>query len=745
MADTDYSKAKEASLHAVDYLQVMRNRWKEIFLTFLLVFMAAAVVTYLLPPVYRTKVQFEIKSPRSPIQVLNDGGGTIWDKTQTGNYIFTQFEVVRAPETLKYVARNLYLTKEWGVSEDTAAQRLGGMIEVVPVRNTDLVDVYVRGGDPKLAQNIAEGVVEAYRKRREMEEIEYATNAIRKLMEGVEVARNQLMEKNYELKRIINEGNYIGPLWNGENYSSTRTTTGEEEAHAAAQTEIRGLERSITDLKTHIGEIKKLKDEELLGYVVSSDLMSSESYGTENLRRLYKEKQDRDQSRAALIASGYGSKHPKVSALEQTAVKGDQDLNVAILGLRTSLDSRLKMLEETLKGRKEAEEDLKVALQKKTMMDNNLMDVLRDYSAKLRNVSEMERRHIVEATQLRIPRVPVIVQEHAMLPQAPVSPNISLNLAIGAGAGLVLGFIVAFLLEYFDTSVKSVEEVERALKVPVIGVVPKDIGVFYQEPGENPDVEAYRILRTNIELSKKGINEVSIAFVSGTAGEGKTTTLCNLAYVYAQAGYTTLMIDADMRRSKLNQYYDLDNSFGLSNYLTSDIALEDVVMETAMENLYILPAGPMPRDPSGLLSTRKMAELLREAKNRFDIVLVDSPPILGVSDSAIIVRSVDVSVMVVQPRKLSEQVLKKEKDVIEASGGNLIGVVLNNVDIGSDHQYQYYTTYYMYTPGQGTTRKQKKKSSKVARPDGSVAEFTSEDGDEVAKTTLANSKNEDLY
>ncbi len=234
-----------------------------------------------------------------------------------------------------------------------------------------------------------------------------------------------------------------------------------------------------------------------------------------------------------------------------------------------------------------------------------------------------------------------------------------------------------------------------------------------------------------------------MAFVSGTAGEGKTTTLCNLAYVYAQAGYTTLVIDADMRRSKLNQVFDLDNSYGLSNYLTSDAVMEDVVVETALENLYVLPSGPSPRDPSGLLSSRKMAELVREAKNRFDIVLLDSPPILGVSDSAIIVRLVDMTVMVVQPRKLSEKVLKKEREVIEASGGNLIGTVMNNVDIGSDHQYQYYTTYYMYTPGEGSKKVRKSKSA--TQPDVDGAPDSTKQRAAAPASRPASQDSEDLY
>ena len=235
----------------------------------------------------------------------------------------------------------------------------------------------------------------------------------------------------------------------------------------------------------------------------------------------------------------------------------------------------------------------------------------------------------------------------------------------------------------------------------MLGIIPKNVPILHSSDVMGPDAEAYRILRTNIEFNKKGLEEISLTFVSGSAGEGKTTTLCNLAYICAQGGYATLMIDADLRRSKLHRYYELDNEVGLTSYLLEDYPLEEVIFQTPIENLYVMPAGPTPFDPSGALNSRKFNELLQEVKQRFDIVLVDSPPILGVSDSAVIVSEVDMTLMVVQPRKLPLKALLRQKQVIESVGGNLAGVVMNNVDITSDHQYQYYTTYYSYYSADG--------------------------------------------
>jgi capsular exopolysaccharide synthesis family protein len=273
---------------------------------------------------------------------------------------------------------------------------------------------------------------------------------------------------------------------------------------------------------------------------------------------------------------------------------------------------------------------------------------------------------------------------------------VTLNLVLGAVVGLIFGVGIAFFLEYLDTSVKSLEDVERYLQVPVLAVIPKDVGVLHKQSGMSPDAEAYRILRTNIEFNRKNPEDNAITVVSGGAGEGKSTTLVNLAYICAQGGYTTLMIDADLRRPRLHTFFDINNSVGLTNYLTTELMLEDVILQTPVDNLYFMPSGILPADAAGILNSRRMSELIQDVKQRFDLVLVDSPPILGVSDASVLASEVDLTMLVVQHRKLPRNMLMRVKQAVENVGGNVIGVVLNNVDVRSDSQYQYYTSYYTY-------------------------------------------------
>jgi len=289
----------------------------------------------------------------------------------------------------------------------------------------------------------------------------------------------------------------------------------------------------------------------------------------------------------------------------------------------------------------------------------------------------------------------------------------------------VLGFSfgLAFLLEYMDTTVKSLDDVERFLGVPVLAVVPKDVGILHRASGFNPDAEAYRILRTNIEFNRRNPNANCITVVSGGAGEGKSTTLSNLAFVCAQGGYNVLLIDADLRRPRLHTLFDMSNAVGLTNYLTTDVRLEEVVVQTPVENLFFLPSGILPADSAGILNSQRMSELIEDVKSRFDLVLIDSPPILGVSDASVLANEADMTIIVVQHRKLPRHMLMRVKQAVENVGGNVLGVVLNNVDVRSDNQYSYYTSYYTYyspsnigAPRTGQRKQRKKDRSDDASP-----------------------------
>jgi capsular exopolysaccharide synthesis family protein len=267
---------------------------------------------------------------------------------------------------------------------------------------------------------------------------------------------------------------------------------------------------------------------------------------------------------------------------------------------------------------------------------------------------------------------------------------------LAAVIGLGLGTGLAFFLEYLDTSVKSLEDVERFLGVPVLAVIPKNVGILMHQKGDSPDAETYRILRTNVEFNRKNPDANTLTLISGGPGEGKSTTLFNLAYTCAKGGYSVLVVDADLRRPSQHRLFGVENNVGLSNYLTSNMSFQEVVRTTGVENLSFIPSGQLPRDAVGILNSQRMTDLIRNTKSKYDLVMFDSPPILGVSDGAVLASEVDLSIMVIEHRRFPRSMLQRVKQAVTNVGGNLLGVVLNKVDTKHDSGYGYYGSYYDY-------------------------------------------------
>jgi capsular exopolysaccharide synthesis family protein len=273
-------------------------------------------------------------------------------------------------------------------------------------------------------------------------------------------------------------------------------------------------------------------------------------------------------------------------------------------------------------------------------------------------------------------------------------PKIGLNIFLGVIVGMAVGVGLAFFIEYLDTSVKTIDDVERALQSPVLGVIPQNVGSLIEEGPDSPHAEAYRVLRTNILFSLKDPKLNTITIVSAGAGEGKSTTIFNLATIFAQQGSRVVIVDSDLRRPSLHKILNVSNSIGLTNYLLKQNSLEEVIQTTPMSTLDFMPSGKLPSSSMGILSSTQMKELIRDLKRRYDYVFFDSPPIMGVSDASILASEVDCVMQVIQYRRYPQPMTIRAKQMIEKVGGNLLGIVLNNINLSSDENYYYYSGYY---------------------------------------------------
>lgn len=701
----------EAILHAQDYLQILKGYWKIAFLVFLLIFASSAIITKLQKPQYKSMMTIEIISPKDIINVATstDRNPIYNVMSDSGSYMQTQFEILVSQQNLIAVANKLDLATEWNVDEVSAAGMLQSMIRVNPRSNTNLVDIEARNSDPHVAQQICAAVVDCYKEVRSEKERAIINEAISKRYEVLRSRQDELERKADVLRQYIRSGKYIQNMWT-QNGAGTPVSSGSEEASYANLSATKDrLEGEISQMRVHVTKLQNLKDEELRDYVTRTGLLTAESYCSARVRQLNEQYLKEEDDRGQMLLAGYGAKHPNVLRLDEQHKNTQRQLNEELIGMRDAMMDQLEVKQAEMQDLTTRCDEAKNKLRDKSLEDQKVRDALQEYAAEKDRYDKLENDYIADKMRMMAPRTSVEIYSRPGVASAPSSPNFRLNLIAGAVLGVLAGIAVAFAFNYFDTSIKTLEDAERSLGLPVMGVIPQDAGVLLLQGGDGPDSEAYRILRTNIELKRDLLNASTFAVTSANAGEGKTLTLLNLSYVFAQAGYSTLMIDADMRRPRLAKYAELRNDVGLSDYLSSKKELAEVVFKTDSDNLYLLPSGPSTIDPSGLISSPRMEQLIKEASRRFDVVMIDSPPILGVSDASLLVNRADATLLVLQPRKMPLKALVRARDLAQAAGARLMGLVLNNVDISGDTQYQYYTTYYSYysQEDRGETKKSK--------------------------------------
>jgi succinoglycan biosynthesis transport protein ExoP len=334
----------------------------------------------------------------------------------------------------------------------------------------------------------------------------------------------------------------------------------------------------------------------------------------------------------------------------------------------------------------------------------------------------------------------VTIVRPATEPAAPVGGEGFNTVLIGALLGLMLGLVLAFVQETLDTSIGTIEDVESYLEVPVLGIVPHidpretmqrlierrpalakidpdalrshALLITHFDP-KSPVAEAYRTLRTNIQFARLERGGNVLVVTSATLQEGKTTTIVNLALTMAQSGQKTLLVGGNMRRPSLHRFFGIEREPGLSDILVGNarwrdcirtvadilmgrFEMEDIMAAPGLDNLHIIEAGPIPANPSELLSTTAMAEFLKAASAEYDIVLIDTPPVLPVTDSAIVAGQADGVLLVYQAGKVGRLVLKRAKAHLESTRAKVWGVVLNDVqtEVSGYNYTHYYTHYY---------------------------------------------------
>jgi receptor protein-tyrosine kinase len=294
----------------------------------------------------------------------------------------------------------------------------------------------------------------------------------------------------------------------------------------------------------------------------------------------------------------------------------------------------------------------------------------------------------------------LFVASPATLPDRPVAPRKTLNVAMAFAAGLVLALGLAFLLEYMDQSIKSDEElIGRLGLIPLghIAYVPvgkvKRSELVSLDP-HSPSSEAFKALRTSVLFATIDQKLKAIVITSPELGEGKSRTAANLAIALAQAGYKTLLIDADFRRPSQHRLFGQVRNVGLSNLILGDAGENDAIRQVdAVPNLWLLSSGPTPPNPSELLGSARLRELMSKLWQQFTYVIIDTPPVNAVTDASIIAASANATIVVVEQGRTTFPALKHTRELLDRVGANTVGAVLNKVRASSGSYYYGYGNY----------------------------------------------------
>ena len=382
----------------------------------------------------------------------------------------------------------------------------------------------------------------------------------------------------------------------------------------------------------------------------------------------------------------------KVFVEENTKLQG-QRFDASKNSLNTQMDSledRINVLTLQLEALGDTTEDDN----QRNRLDSALTQYRQIYSSLLLSYEQVRLAEAQSTSNL-------VQVDQATTPMYPIKPQTAKNVALAAMIGFLGGACIIFLIEAFDDTLKGPDDVVRHLGLPVLGLIAKhekDVKVITAAQPRSPISEAYRSLRTNLQFTSVDYPINTLLVTSPSPAEGKSSVTANLGIVIAQSGRSVVLVDADLRRPNLHKILDLANRKGVSTlFVQPKLNLDGSLQPTAVPNLFVLPAGDVPPNPSELLGSAKMFEIIGRVKDHADLVIIDTPPIMAVTDSAVLAPRVDGVILVVKPGSTNLGAAKQAVEQLRRVGANLLGVVLNEVAINrSRYRYYRYKGYYYH-------------------------------------------------
>src|SRR5437588_4887950 len=566
---------------------------------------------------------------------------------------------------------------------------------ILPVEKTNLVIISYSHTNAELAKRIADTLAEVF-VTNNIESQEVLTGkAGRTLAE--EIAKTQEKVKTERDARFNFAKNNNLPLTPG----TTNLTLDRERIYSAQLLEAENVRRKLTAEY----ESAKTADDPFTNPTVQND---------ELIRKLREKLSDLKEKREELLQR-FTKEWPEVKQIDARIVSTEADLKNAPAQVLMSMKKKKEAAEAQEKSlvsaysqqhgkttaQTKSEIDLAAMTQDLTT-DEQYMNTLLQKQRELSATGSDSGTNVSIATPSRLPHEPVG-------PQRLRSIIIAFLLSLMAGVGL------AFLLDFLDDSVKSLDDIDRYIHLPALALIPaahtdrgrlasattaspqNSAALALMDDVRSPIAEAYRHLRTSLLLSSAGNPPKTILVTSSQPSEGKTTTAINTAFMLAQTGAEVLIIDCDLRRPRLHSNFNISNVRGLTNHLSGELPLDEVIQPFDKQpNLKLLPSGPIPPNPAELLGSEQMRQLLSSLGERFAHIIVDSPPAVSFTDASILSTFVDGVILVIHSGRSSRAVVRRAKQQLLDVGAHIFGIVLNNVKLDTHGYYYggYYGRYY---------------------------------------------------
>ena len=684
------ANASEASFHVNDLWRVIKNRWPTSVTILVLVVGTGFVVTKLQPKVYESSAVLRVEKENKDLQVFSssfEGFDPV--------FFQTEFEMIQSKKVLYPVITRLGVANrlskamelpDGSINDDQAFMIFRkNYLEVRPFRNTKLIEVVCTSVKPEEAALYANTITDSYEEFRRSEITGRSDSGLKALDGEVQKQKKLVQEAGARIETLRRDLK-IDELPGAS--SQVQSTTLSDMEIQRKESMLSELRADMISRKVRLEKVADLTIEQLESTLPALQLEDSTTASTKQqyLQAL--------QNVASMQKQGYGKKHPEMQGAIRVVSERRDQLNKLVTGIRRALAIDLSVAQAKVEGLEKEVSDLRTQLREdRTDRLAPYNEARRDFETQSQLLEVLTSRYRQQSVESRIETRPVQIINRAEPGVRPVKPNMKLNLSLSLVVGLVLGLSLAFFIEYLDTSIKTMDDVERHLGISVLAVIPKGAKFLTKDDPNSRFTEGYRILCAKLNLT--GSREIarSITVLSGGPGEGKSTTSFNLGWVCAQSGMKVLIIDGDIRRPSMHGAVDLENTLGLGEFLAGQASLDELIQATSVPNMEMLTAGSLGPEDLGGFSRARFASLLEICRSNYDVIVVDSPPVLGISDASVISQEVDVTLLLIQHRRYPRNVSQRAKRVIEEVGGKLFGVILNNVNIKTDDNYYYYAGY----------------------------------------------------